>query len=68
MGWDWVEVRLKKCFGPEKHLDPEKKIGPETLAISRGGVGGWWVVVAMVENNAFSGPTHRFFPQGRVWQ
>ena len=22
----------------------------------------------MVENDAFSGPNHRFFPQGRVWQ
>ena len=36
----------------------------KTLAI---GGGGWWVV-AMVENNAFSGPNNKFLQQGRVWQ
>ena len=45
----------EKNLGLEKNLGPQKNLGPETVAI-----GGWVVVVAMVENNAFSGPNNRF--------
>ena len=48
----------EKIVGPKKILGPKKNLGPETLAI------GGWVVVTMVENNAFSCPTHRLVPQG----
>ena len=40
----------------------------KTLAIGWVGGGSGGGRVTMVENNAFSGPSHRFFPQGRVWQ
>ena len=47
----------------------------KTSAVGGGWMGGgWlggWVVggwVDYINNNAHSGPTHRFFPQDRVWQ
>ena len=40
-----------------------KKNGSQNFS---NGMGGGWL--DYINNNAHSGPTHRFLPQGRVWQ
>ena len=49
----------------------DKQAGTESLAKTKFfpqsktlAIGGWVVVVAMVENNAFSGPNPQVFPTG----